>query len=735
MSAWQVGDEPVPGFRLESFLGEGSNATVWRASAPGRTAAALKFINLDGNLGLKEFRGIERVKEIRHAHLLPITAFWLLDDQGYVLDDRALESLHDRAHGREAEPRGTLQPQLRWPKTLVVAMLLGEKNLLERLEECQMAGSEGIPVGELLDYMEDAAKGIDFLNSPRHDLGNGPAAIQHCDIKPQNILLVGDSAMVCDFGLARVLGSADTYRTITGPAGTPAYVAPECIQGAIPSHATDQYSLAITYFELQTGKLPFASEALLDIYEAHQTGNLELDALPEAERLVIRRATSPKPEDRYPGTLEMVRALRLAAQQRPATEFEVQAPAPVEAPSPTPTPSCPEYEVDVPAADSEPGQHPTYVIQFVPNNVEVTINHTRRKVDPEGKVAIECPPDASLEICATAEGYEEFRAPLRLGQLESWGFTITLQRDAQFLVKRGTTFLESGDVAAAIADFDEAIDLAPDMAEAYYGRAMAHGATEEHRRDCALAYDEQAHAHFATGHYEMAIADFTEAMRLDPELVKAHQGRILRNRAVAYRNQGQYDKAIADYDEVIRLHPNLAKAYHGRATVYAAMRNYDQAIDDYAQAIRLMPGQPEAVYHRDYASAYRQRGDAYYENGEFDRAIADYDEAIRLRPNWGIVYNQRGRAHGAKGDWERAIADYTQAIEFDAEFAYLYFYNRGSVHFKNGDFNRAIDDLTAAIEQKPDYAKAYRYRSRAYAEIGMGDRAEADLASVKTLQG
>jgi len=583
---WQVGDEPVPGYRIESFLGQGSNATVWRASGPGRTAAALKFISLDGKLGLKEFRGIERVKEIRHAHLLPITAFWLLDDQGQPLDDHALESLHDMAHGRNAADghpakiADTLQPRPRWPRTLVVAMLLGEKNLLELLDEHREAGNSGIPVEDLLDYIEDAAKGIDFLNSACHDLGNGPVAVQHCDVKPQNILLVGNSAMVCDFGLARALGSADNYRTIAGPAGTPAYVAPECIQGAIPSCATDQYSLAITYFELRTGELPFAGNALTDIYEAHINGTLVLDRLPAVERRVISRATSLQPEERFPSSLEMVRELRRATRESVST------------PEKQDTPST----------------------------------------------------------------------------------TIGLQRD------------------------------------------------------------EQAHLHFASGNYQLAIADFTEAIRLNPHLVRANQGRTLRNRAVAYRNQGEYDKAIADYDEVIRLHPDCAKAYHGRATVYAARCDYDRAIEDYAQAIRAASGTSNADFSWDYASAYRQRGDACYERGEYNRALADYDEAIRIRPDWGAAHNQRGRAYLAIGNWQQAIADYGSSIELDAKFAYLYFCNRGSAHYISGDFDKAIEDFTAAIDKKPDYTRAYRYRSRAYAKIGMHDRANDDLATAKLFE-
>ncbi|NQU23372.1 MAG: tetratricopeptide repeat protein [Candidatus Nealsonbacteria bacterium] len=653
---WQVGDEPVPGYRLESFLGEGSNAVVWQASAPGGMATALKLINLGGKLGLKEFRGIQRVKEIRDAHLLPITAFWLLDDQGNVLDDRAMHCLDNWVHGQE-EVTGTVRVRPRWPRTLVVAMPLANTNLFDLLEQYKNRGCVGIPVDELLDYMEDAAKGIDFLNSPRHDLGGDPVAVQHCDVKPQNIMLVGDSAVVCDFGLARVAGGDENLRSLTGPAGTPAYIAPECVHGAEPSRATDQYSLAITYFELRTGVLPFAAESLEEVFGVHTGGHLQLDPLPPAERAVIRRATSLQPEDRFPTALKMVRALR-------------------------------------------------------------------QSVGPRLDSASAAVADEVAHVRDTDEVLES---------------ALDSKHDARLLVDRGTASLKQGDVEAAIDDFDKAIDMAPDMAEAYYGRAMAHGATAEYRRKHAAAFDEQAHSNFARGDFSHAIADFSEAIRINPELATVNRCRLLRNRALAYRIQGDYDKAIADCNEVIRLHPDFARAYHDRALAHRAKLDYDHAIVDHLEAVRLSSGNASSGnasgdYCSECAAAYRERGDAYYRRRDYDRALADYNEAIRIRPRWGIAYNQRGRTYAAKGEYSGAIDDYGRALQLDKKFAHLYHYNRGNAHHKNADYHEAVADFTQALEQKPDYGRAYLGRSRAYRELGMETEAQSDAAKAESLK-
>src|SRR5262245_55469455 len=234
--SYSKGDEPIPGYQLKSFLGRGGFGEVWKASAPGGMDAAIKIINLGDKQGLKEFRAIRLVKYVRHPNLVPINAFWLKDEDDTVLGDGSEEpdSVWLKAHGAE----------------LIIAMGLGDKNLYDRLRECKDGGLMGVPVEELLDYMEAAARAIDYLNQPTHKLASGLGAIQHCDIKPQNILIVGGSVQVCDFGLARVL-DADA-RTTSEAAGSYAYIAPELIDGARPSRTTDQYSLAISYFELRT---------------------------------------------------------------------------------------------------------------------------------------------------------------------------------------------------------------------------------------------------------------------------------------------------------------------------------------------------------------------------------------------------------------------------------------------------------------------------------------------------
>ncbi len=307
----QRGLQFAPGYKLQEFLGRGQFGQVWRASAPGGTSAAVKFIDLSDGQGEKEYDGIRRVKQIRQANLMPIIAIWLLDGEGRMIEeapDEAIETI-DFSKSNLSDQSGIVSMPQKEASWLVVAMLLGGQSLQHRLKECIAAGNRGIPTKELISLMDESAKGLDYLNSPIHDLGAGPIAIQHCDVKPANIVLIGNSAVVCDFGLARILTRSQA--TATSASGTPAYMAPEAIEGK-PSCTSDQYSLAITYYQLRTGTLPVNEGSLWQVLDSHRQGKLNFDLVPAHEQAVLRKATSMKWEDRFESNVDMVDALREA---------------------------------------------------------------------------------------------------------------------------------------------------------------------------------------------------------------------------------------------------------------------------------------------------------------------------------------------------------------------------------------------------------------------------------------
>src|SRR5262249_7443011 len=122
--------------------------------------------------------------------------------------------------------------------------------------------------------------------------------------KPNNILLFGDQAKLCDFGLSTVTGS--TLR-LHHRAGTLDYAAPEVFQGRL-SDWTDQFALAVAYFQLRTGGMPFTGTpgAFVATYVRPAP---ELRSLSKAEQPILARALTPVPQDRWPSCRDFMSRL------------------------------------------------------------------------------------------------------------------------------------------------------------------------------------------------------------------------------------------------------------------------------------------------------------------------------------------------------------------------------------------------------------------------------------------
>jgi tetratricopeptide (TPR) repeat protein len=128
------------------------------------------------------------------------------------------------------------------------------------------------------------------------------------------------------------------------------------------------------------------------------------------------------------------------------------------------------------------------------------------------------------------------------------------------------------------------------------------------------------------------------------------------HRARAYDAKKDYDHTIADYSEAIRLDPKSAFYVEMRGVAYSDKQDYDDAIADYNEAIKLGPND---------SFAFNMRGNAYAEMHDNDRAIADFDEAIRLRPDYAVALFLRGYAKNAKGDEAGGAADIAAAQKLD----------------------------------------------------------------------
>jgi serine/threonine protein kinase len=190
------------------------------------------------------------------------------------------------------------------PGYIVINMELAEATLLDLMLVYHNELDQHIEPSLLCLYLWQVAEALDFLNSRQHLREGHKVGFQHGDVKPNNILLLGDTAKLTDHGLA-----TPTYgpNTPCPRQGTREYAAPEVFLGYY-SETSDQFSLAVTYYVMRTGTFPFPPPPdQLTKNFARPAPDLSL--VTEVERSPLLRALSPVPQDRWQSCCEFMSAM------------------------------------------------------------------------------------------------------------------------------------------------------------------------------------------------------------------------------------------------------------------------------------------------------------------------------------------------------------------------------------------------------------------------------------------
>ena len=159
---------------------------------------------------------------------------------------------------------------------------------------------------------------------------------------------------------------------------------------------------------------------------------------------------------------------------------------------------------------------------------------------------------------------------------------------------------------------------------------------------------------YASGDDDGAIKPFTDALNQTVEPISSLDRSVIhyfRGTAYAFKTNHDYDSSIADYDQAIQLQPDYIDAYVNRGNARLHSGNADQALMDYNQAFQLDP----ANY-----LVYVNRGNAYLSKGDFDLAITDFSSAINFARNdddKGLADLNRATSHMLAGNRELAAAD------------------------------------------------------------------------------
>lgn len=265
-SSLEIGAEAYPGYSLRQFMGQGACSFSWSAETIFGTNVALQFIpNPDRISMADEIRMIHFMRHLQHPHLVGIDQVW--NNQDYI----------------------------------VIAMELAEGSLLDLLSVYMSELNTPIVPEQVCMYLGKIADALDFLNTPQHLLVGKKVGIQHCDVRPGNMLLFGEVVKLGGFGLASVTTAPiKEHRR----AGKMDYTSPEVIHGK-PHERSDQFGLAVTYCQLRSGHLPFP-EAPTTFDSQYVRPAPDLSFLLEEEQPIVSRALSANPEERWPSCKEMV---------------------------------------------------------------------------------------------------------------------------------------------------------------------------------------------------------------------------------------------------------------------------------------------------------------------------------------------------------------------------------------------------------------------------------------------
>ncbi len=650
-------------FAIEREVGAGGMATVYLAhDCRHARSVAVKVLRpeVGSALGAERFlREVRTVAGLRHPHILP-----LLDS---------------------GEAGGLLY--------YVMPYFTG-RSLRERLST-----ERPLPLRETLRITRDVAEALTYAHAH---------GVIHRDIKPGNILLEADFAVLADFGIALAILQAAGER-LTDPTallGTPEYMSPEQLLGdEVVDERSDVYSLGCVVYEMLAGAPPFTGPTVRSVLArqihdpAPPLATVRSD-VPEPVARAVERALAKYPADRFANALEMVEALRAEP-----------APPPAHGPS---VAVLPFTEVGV-------GAEGAFLAEGIAEEIITALSKL-----------------GDLRVAPRAAS---FSARARQADLRTLGRELRVRAVLDGTVRR------IGDRLRVTVQLTDTEDGALRWSERY-DRVMADvfAMQDEIARQVAGAFEEvldgaerrarhsagvQAYEYYLRGRQlfrefrhkpmERAREMFQHAIEAEPRYGRAHAG-LADADCFLYMyfvpRPELLTEAEAASRQALALDPGSAEAHASIGHTLTLRKEFEAADRAFAEAVRLDPRHFEAHYF--WARSCFQRGDNA-------NALRHFADACVLREDYQamLLYAQTLEAMGRR----EAAESYARALEVCQRHIALNpddgrALTMGAVaRARGGDRAGALEWAERAITAEGDDPVILYAAAGTFAVLGMTDRA------------
>ncbi|MEO8577140.1 MAG: protein kinase, partial [Gemmatimonadales bacterium] len=625
-------------------------------------------------------------------------------------------------------------------------------------------GRDGaLPIPDAIRILRQVASAISYAH--KH-------GVVHRDIKPDNVMLADEFALVMDFGVARALTAStstggDQRLTSSGVAlGTPAYMAPEqALADPDTDHRADIYSFGILAYEVLTGEPPFKGKTAQATLAAHVVQPPEpienkRAGIPPSVAVLVMRCLEKKPSDRPQAASDLLPVFDAATTSSPSDPLAATTArlASVSVSTPMSTaPALPAHRrgplrwallgalflaglAAAYAASKRPAtQQAAAVSGFTSVAVLPLVNVGGNQADEyfsdgmTDELANALGKLPGLKVASRTSAYS-FKG--KNAKVEDIGSQLNVETVMEGTVRRAGKKLRVSAQLTSVKDgfslwsetfereasdvFSVQDDIARAIADALKLRLGAQSqnfSSESRGTENLEAYDNYLRGKYflnARGaeNLRLAVAYFDSAAASDPKFGRAQAGLATAYALLPeYTDAAQKNVSQLTFDAASRalaIDSTLAEAYTARGLALVHDWRFEDAGVAYKKAL---------IFNPNYPTAHQWYGELLFHTGRVDESVEQIRKAIELEPLAPINASALGYALVMRGDNDEAIDALKKGIEAFPALG-LHHEMLADAYLMKGQLREAIPELEAAVRLDPELALRKGYLAYGYGVTG-----------------